>query len=193
MTWRVLTALLLSVALLTMLAGGCVIADPPTELPRSPERRPIIVRASVVPSTTSVISGWPSNTKFIVPVELSNPTAEIAWATFIDYNPATGEGFVDGQTSVYESASTSGNVRVLELPITMPSLDRCHVVEVIVALRLTMSDPRNAHSPEAPGGDSVSWFFNPSGDLAGCPILDAGLIPIVATDAEAGVEAGGTE
>jgi hypothetical protein len=170
---------------------ACVIADPPTELPRSSERRPTIVRPSVVPSTSAVISGWPSN--FIVPVELSDPLAKLSWAAFIDYNPVTGEGFVDGQTSVYEAATTQGNIRMLELRIEKPSLDRCHVVEIIVALRLNTTDIRNAHTPEEPGGDSVSWFFNPTGDLAGCPVVDAGLVPIVEPNPEAGVEAGGTE
>ncbi|MBX3214723.1 MAG: hypothetical protein KF850_21990 [Labilithrix sp.] len=171
----------------TVLVDACVIADPPTDLPRPSERRPTIVRASVVPSTSSVLGSWPS--KFIVPVELSDPLAEISWASFIDYNPVTGEGFIQDDTSKYEPASTRGNIRLLEIPITVPSLDRCHYVEVIVALRLNTRDPRNAHTPEEPGGDSVGWFFSPSGDLAGCPVLDAGLQPL--SDADAGDDGGG--
>jgi hypothetical protein len=174
-----------------VLVDACVIADPPTDLPRPSERRPTIVRASAVPSTSAVLGTWP--TTFIVPVELSDPLAKITWATFVDYNPVTGEGFMGSETSTYEPASTKGNIRILEIPITMPSLDRCHVVEVIVALRLNTRDRRNAHTPEEPGGDSVSWFFSPSGDLAGCPVLDAGLMPVIDSDAEAGVEAGGAE
>ena len=171
-------------------ALACVIADPPTELPRPAERRPTIVRASVVPSTTAVLGSWPS--LFILPVELSDPRSDLLWATFIDYNPATGEGFIQTDKSVYEADSTNGNIRMLEIPIPVPSADRCHVVEVIVALRLNTRDPRNAHTPEEPGGDSVSWFYSPSGDLAGCPVLDAGLQPLQPdSDAEAGVEAGG--
>jgi hypothetical protein len=172
-----------------MTIDACVIADPPTELPRSPERRPTIVRSSVVPSTTSVLGSWPS--KFIVPVELSDPRADIQWASFVDYNPATGEGFDQTSKSRDEPAATNGNVRTLEIPITTPSSDGCHVVEVVVALRLNTTDPRNAHTPESPGGDSVSWFYSPSGDLAGCPVLDAGLTPFD-VDAEASAEAGGT-
>jgi hypothetical protein len=174
-------------ALAALLVDACVIADPPTELPRPSERRPTIVRTSVVPSTTSVLGRWPS--KFIVPVELSDPHAKISWATFVDYNPVTLEGFDQNGESTYEPGSTKGNIRTLELPISIPSSDRCHVVEVIVALRLNTSDIRNAHTPEEPGGDSVSWFYSPSGDLAGCPILDGGLSPLVESDAEAGAEA----
>jgi hypothetical protein len=168
---------------------ACVIADPPTDLPRTAERRPTIVRSSVVPSTASVLGTWPS--KFIVAVELSDPRADIQWASFVDYNPATGEGFDQTNKSHNEPDTTNGNIRTIEIPITTPSSDACHVVEVVVALHLNTTDPRNAHTPEDPGGDSVTWFYSPSGDLAGCPVLDAGLSPRD-LDAEAGTEAGGS-
>jgi hypothetical protein len=171
-----------------LVVGACVIADPPTELPREPTRRPTILRSSVVPSTTAVLASWPS--LFIVPVEISNPLSTIEWATFIDYNPATGDGFKQAGDSTYESRTTNGNIRTLELPIAMPTSDSCHLVEVIVGLDLITTDGRNAHTPQAPGGDSVSWFYSPSGDLAGCPVLDAGLSRV--PDAEAGAEAGST-
>ena len=174
-----------------VLVDACVVADPPTPLPTLPEMRPTIIRASVVPSTTSVLGRWPR--QFIVPVELSDPLAEISWATFVDYNPVTGEGLIQNDVSRYEPSSTKGRIRTLELPIAMPSLDRCHVVEVVVALRLNTSDTRNAHTPEPPGGDSVSWFFSPSGDLSGCPVLDAGLQPLVDGGEDGAVEAGGAE
>lgn len=185
------TVVAASAVLSLALVVACVIADPPSDLPQLPEMRPTILRASVVPSSSAVLGRWPS--KFIVPVELSDPLAEISWASFVDYNSVTGEGFDQTQTSRYEPSSTNGRIRTLEIPITMPSLDRCHVVEIIVALRLNTSDPRNAHTPQEPGGDSVSWFFSPSGDLAGCPVLDAGLEPVVDVDVDAGVEAGELE
>jgi hypothetical protein len=170
-----------------LLLDACVIADPPTELPRAAERRPTIVRASVVPSVTSVLGTWPS--KFIVPVELSDPRADVQWASFVDYNPATGEGFDQTSKSRDEPEFTNGNVRTIEIPITTPSADGCHVVEVVVALRLNTTDPRNAHTPEDPGGDSVTWFYSPSGDFGGCPVLDAGLKSRELV-VEAGAEAG---
>ncbi|HVJ91918.1 MAG TPA: hypothetical protein VM580_19090 [Labilithrix sp.] len=162
-------------ALLTVFsaADACVVADPPTDLPTLPEMRPTIVRASVVPSASSVLGAWP--TKFIVPVEVSDPRADIAWSTFVDYNAFTGAGLKQTETSKAEPNSRS-RVRVLEIPIPEPSLDRCHVVEVVVALRFSRFGP---HIPEEPpGGDIVSWFFNPTGDLAGCPSLDAGAVPL---------------
>jgi hypothetical protein len=183
---------LVAIGAAAILVNACVIADPPTDLPRLPDKRATIVRASVVPSTTSVLGSWP--TKVIIPVELSDSRATLKWAAFVDYNPATGEGY-DSKGESNEATSTNGNIRTLEIPITTPSSDRCHIVEVIVALNLNLNttDSRTLHTPEPPGGDSVSWFYSPSGDLAGCPVLDAGLNPRVDSDAEAGaVEAGGS-
>ena len=175
-------------AVTCVLVHGCVIADPPTPLLQLPEMRPTIMHSSVVPSTSSVLGTWPAT--FIVPVELSNPRADVAWASFVDFNPATGEGFDNAQISKWEP--TANGIRILEIPITMPSLDRCHVVEIVVALRLNTTSTQTAHTPEPPGGDIVTWFFSPSGDLSGCPVLDAGLTPIDAA-ADRGPEAGGTE
>jgi hypothetical protein len=50
------------------------------------------------------------------------------------------------------------------------------VIEVVVALSLESRDnPSTAHTPRPPGGDSITWFYSGNGDLAGCPVLDAGL------------------
>lgn len=189
---RVLRVVAVVASLVTcaIMVHGCIVADPPTDLPRPAPKRPTIVRSAVVPSTSYVLGRWP--TTFIVPVELHDPLAELSWATFVDYNPVTGEGFERNEISKYEVASTTGNIRVLEIPITVPSGDRCHLVEVIVALRLNTSTARNAHTPEEASGDSVSWFYSPSGDLAGCPVLDAGLEPLdQGSDAGGGDDAGG--
>jgi hypothetical protein len=172
----------------SLFIDGCIIADPPSDLPRLPERRPTIVRSSVVPSASAIVGTWP--TKFIVPVEMSDPTLDIAWASFVDYNPFTGEGFDNTDVSPGGS-SAQGNVRVLEIPIGQPSLDRCHTVEIVVALRLNTSSPQTTHTPEPPGGDIVSWIFSPGGDVAGCPTLDAGLVGVVDAGSDAESDAGG--
>jgi hypothetical protein len=176
--WTAPLGLVLAAALAAVSTDACVIADPPSDLTQLPEFPPSIVRGSVVPSASAVLAKWP--TKFIVPVELVDPRAPIFYSAFVDYNPITGEG-IDGASpaeSDYTPGSTIGNVRTLEILVAEPpagDLYRCHVVEIIVALHLTSTaDSRLAHSPAAPGGDSVTWFFNPSGDLAGCPEQDAG-------------------
>jgi hypothetical protein len=173
----------LLVSLAAALVVSCVIAEPPSDLPRLPETRPTILRGQVVPSAGSVLGRWPQ--KFTVPVELIDPKVTFLYSAFIDYNPATGEGLDPGfpASSEFEQGTQDGRVRTLEIPISTPALDQCHTVEIIVALRLNTTDPRNAHTPLPPGGDSVTWFFSPSGDLSGCPVLDAGIAPPVG-DAE---------
>jgi hypothetical protein len=158
---------------------ACVIAEPPSDLPRLPETRPTIMHGSVVPSASGILGRWPD--KFTVPVELVDPRTTIVWTAFVDYNPATGEGLegIEQKSEFEQGATTQGRVRMLEVPIGPPSLDRCHIIEVVVALRLKQS-----HTPDEPGGDSVTWIYSPTGDLAGCPVLDAGIEPIPDAEAE---------
>ncbi len=173
----------------TAMAFSCVIADPPTDLPTLPLMRPTILRGSVVPSVSAVLGRWPD--KFIVPVELVDPRVTINYAAFVDFNPALPTVGIDGPvlSSAFELGTTQGRVRTLEVLITEPSLDRCHVVEVVVANRLEPINALTAHTPPEEGGDSVLWYYNPSGDLAGCPVLDAG----IAGPSDAAAEAEGGE
>lgn len=152
---------------------ACILAEEPAELPPTPLMRPTILHGSVVPSTSAVLGTFPE--KFIVPVELSDPTLSFQWATFVDYNSLTGSGLVDlPRTSTFEAATTQGRVRTLEVTINPPpSTDGCHVIEVVVALRF--ASPSDPHVPAEPGGDVVTWFYSPGGDLRGCPIVDAGI------------------
>lgn len=160
-------------AAVTAAVTSCIIAEPPTDPPRLPLARPTIVRGSVVPPASSVLGRFPST--FIVPVELFDPTATFEYAAWIDFNPATGEGLEFFSTSEFQQANTAGRVRTLEIPLRAPPDDRCHVIEVVVALRLAGQSGTGAHAALDPGGDIVTWFYNPSGDLAGCPMLDAGI------------------
>ncbi len=170
---RIVASVVTSLA--TSVVASCVIADPPGDLPQLPETRPTILRGSVVPSSSAVLGRWPA--KFTVPVELVDPRVTFLYSAFVDFNPINGAG-IDGapNRSEFEPGTSEGRVRTLEIPITTPSLDRCHVVEVVVALRfIANTDGKSAHTPDEPGGDSVTWFFSPTGDLSGCPVLDAGI------------------
>jgi hypothetical protein len=184
-----IAAIAIAVLSAAVATDACVIADPPTDLPQEPAMPPVIVRGSVVPSASSILGVWPEGT-FEVPVQLQDPRVRIFYSAFVDYNPVTGTG-IDGLSPVasdYVPGTAGGNIRTLHVSITKPPLDRCHVVEVVVALRFkATTDAQNAHTPDDPGGDSVTWFFNPSGDLAGCPVLDAGIQPL---PVEAGSEGG---
>jgi hypothetical protein len=168
---------------------SCIIAEPPSDPPRLPLTRPTIVRGSVVPPSSAIIGRWPD--KFIVPVELSDPSLSFVYTVWIDFNAATGEGLQDFRSSPFVQANTTGRVRRLEIQLPPPSDDRCHVVEVLVAFGFAGQDLQGAHSPTDPGGDIVSWLYNPKGDTTGCPQLDAGaeLVPLDAGSdgAEAGL------
>ena len=165
------------VAGILMMLGACIIAQSSGDVPRLPETRPTIVHQEVVPATGGILTRWP--TFFTVPVELSDPTAPFSYAAFIDYNPFTGEGRVFGENDIpYYQQRLATRVRTIQIPIPQDraTVDRCHVIEVVVALRFTSTnEAKNAHTPAPPGGDSVTWIYNPGGDPSGCPRLDAGI------------------
>lgn len=153
---------------------ACVLAQPSGQLPRIPETRPTILHASTVPSETSVVTRWPQT--FVVPVELTDPTVRIAYATFVDFDSLNNDGLVETSHSDFEQANTVGRTRTLTVAIPEPDPGRCHKVEIVVALRLaSQDDAKHSHTPAEPGGDIATWFYNPNGDLGGCPALDAGI------------------
>ena len=162
---------------ISLVQGSCVIADPPADLPRLPLSRPTIVRGSVVPSPNEILTVFPTD-GFVVWVELSDPALDFHWAFFADYNPITGDGL---NVPVNESKfSNDPNVqqgrlrKIVVNAIPLTDRDQCHVLELVVALEMLGTGAQFAHTPAEPGGDSVTWFYNPSGDLRGCPSLDAG-------------------
>jgi hypothetical protein len=160
-----------------VMTDGCVIAEPPGDLPRPPQRRPVIITSQLVPQNSGVLATFPS--RFVVPVELVDPTANFDWSAFVDFNPLTGDGLVAVSQSQFSPSNFDGKYRILEVEIPAPLdlMDRCHVIEIVVALNLLAretSDGRVAHTPREPGGDNAVWFYSPTGDLRGCPILDAG-------------------
>lgn len=165
---------------LSGIVGACVLAEPPTDLPALPDLPATIVRASVVPTASAVLLTWPS--RFIVPVQIIDPRSTIRYAAFVDYNSHDGLGLVQAATSEFGQSLQDGNIRLLEIQMNRPSDDRCHLVEIIVARNLVTTNGQQAHNPLEPGGDIVSWFYNPSGDLAGCPSVDAGISAVDAGD-----------
>lgn len=170
---------LLPSGIAVLVVVGCVIAEAPADIPTLPEFRPTIVKGAVVPTSSRVLTEFPQ--KFIVPVELVDPTVRFSWRAYIDYDFA---GRQDETLGLVASGSSNPDVartRTRKLEIVMPppsDLKRCHVIQVIVANRFAGAiEGRPAHTPESPGGDTIEWFYNPSGDLAGCPTQD----PVPAT------------
>jgi hypothetical protein len=171
---------------------GCILAQPSGAVQRIPETRPTILHASTVPSETSVVTRWPQT--FIVPVELTDPTVRIAYAAFVDFDSLNNDGLVDHPShSDFEQANTVGRTRTLTVAIPEPDPGRCHKVEIVVALRFASEDDaKHSHTPDEPGGDISTWFYNPTGDINGCPALDAGID--ASFDADAGdASEGGTQ
>jgi hypothetical protein len=147
--------------------------EPPPDLAELPPTRPVILRASVVPNPSAVLGYFPE--KFIIHVELADPTQPFQYVAYLDYNPFTGGlRVVPERTSEFQPSNTRGRVRTFELSFAPPSPDRCHLIEVIVA-RAFVDDGTVRRPIEPPGGDVVSWFYNPGGALQGCPTLDAGV------------------
>jgi hypothetical protein len=158
----------LAVLAATMVAPAvaCVIADPPAQLPVPPQTPPWIESANVTPPV-SVLESWPL--EFVVPVYSDDPSATIAWQAFLDYDPASPTSFFPNGT-LDPSSSDDAGVRILETRLSAPAdLNDCHTIEIIVAAKFT-----EPHVPAPPGGDSITWFYSPTGSLADCPIYDAG-------------------
>lgn len=148
------------------------IPEPPPDRVEPPRSRPVIVRASVVPSPSAVLTRFPR--LFLVPVELADPTEDFQWVAFIDYNAFTGTGRQEApKTSSFTPSNTVGRIRTIEVGLLPPSPDRCHLIEVIVG-RSFGEDQTGRRPVEPPGGDIVSWFYSPGGTLEGCPSLDVG-------------------
>ena len=170
---------------------ACILAQPSGQVLRIPETRPTILHASTVPSETSVLTRWPQT--FVVPVELLDPTVRIAYAGFIDFDSFRNDGLVVSPShSDFEQANTVGGTRTIAVAMPEPDPGRCHKVEIVVALRLASEDDaKHSHTPDAPGGDIATWFYNPTGNPAGCPSLDAGIEALV--DADAADAEGGTQ
>jgi hypothetical protein len=195
-------ALLSATVALGTVGAACIIADPPIDLPRPSPRRPTILRDQAVPPTTSVLGFFPD--QFVVPVE-ADPSATLEWHLFIDYDPLRPPDLPDGEDQVAPSDGARRDV-VATVNNRSVKVGSCHVIEVLVAA-CEGPDPQRGcgfeavgqsggHSFNAIGGDSIVWFYDPTGDPSGCPTLDAGLdgaFPDAASDAPLIVSDGGTE
>jgi hypothetical protein len=176
----------LAAIVVACVAPACLIAEPSSDIPRPAPQRPHIIRTSVAPSAGAVLATFP--TTVTVPVELSDPTLTFQYTAFVDYDSATDTGWLGPSptcpSSTFAQASVSGTARILTIDTEQkPDLTQCHVIEVLVALQLDCGrDANGAHSPPEPGGDSVTWFYSPSGDFSACASLDAGLEASVGPD-----------
>lgn len=161
-------------------AGACVAAAvasfaacltaPPPELGTSTNERPEILGTAVQPAPGLLDEfHWPLDNVFVVPILLEDPTAPCSWRVFdldMEQPPQQGQPpnlVTDGTcaTSVVDAGFLQ------DVPIRQPNDGHCHVFTFIVAHGFS-----SVSTPDSIGGDTVSWYYEPSSAL--CRSYDAG-------------------
>jgi hypothetical protein len=163
--------------------SACLLADPGPTLPTPPDLPPFIDALDVQPQPGVILTSLPVT--FTVPITQVDTSKTYVWRLFVDYDPLVGTHSVN--TGSGTSADQAASVEVASI-----AGEGCHVIQFIVAYGFEDTVDRQGHTPVAPGGDSVTWFYSPGGDLAGCTEyggeLDASF-PDAGSDAgEAGTE-----
>jgi hypothetical protein len=178
--------LFVAVAALSAIAS-CILADAAPALPKPPSLRPTIVKGSVFPSASEPVGDLPA--EFLVPVELADPTKPFEWKVFVDFDPlGNADDFVE-QRGGNAGSVTAPNLQVVPFSVNKDRLaGGCHRIEFVVALRF---DSARASDPLL--SDSVTWFYTPTGNLAGCTTYDGGPGNDGAFPADAAGADGGTE
>jgi hypothetical protein len=161
-----------------MLVSTACITAPPPQLPAEVEQRPTILHESVQPPTNGFLTELP--VEFIVPVVLEDPNESFQWDVFVDYNgcvdpptckPTQPLGVV---TTVNPTPGTldGGVVLVYFPPPTGLDPSRCHSIDFVVAHEF---ETGLLHTPAPPGGDLVTWTYDPAGTVSCSQIVyDAG-------------------
>ncbi len=159
--------------------GACVLADPPPLEQIPPAVRPLIVHESVSPPLSQKITSAPGGSlAFGVPVQV-DPDQSFKWRVFVDRDPngdpSTGAPQAGGADDggVLGTTAPDGDivgVREIDFPLTSSQVDFsvCHTITIVVAQDFEQFFPAKPVDP--PGGDSVTWFYEPVGD---CSYFDA--------------------
>jgi hypothetical protein len=172
---------------------ACVLADPPPIQTPPPLQAPFIITGSVTPPPLEKIRANPpcpngaGSDCFVVPV-MVDPNAAVAWRVFVDLDPkgAPAPSFIEsgqddgGVLGVTGEAGTG--VRNISFALTPTTWDptQCHTFTFVVAYGFTDSAGGDFARPVTPpGGDSVTWFYEPVSD---CSFFDAGTFPEGGTD-----------
>jgi hypothetical protein len=168
---RVVAAAVGGAAVVASLVGvACVLVDPPPDLPAETQLHPIVIKSSVFPPTTQVLAELPAS-GFQVPIQVFESDTAFEYEVFVDFDPLA----PTPQTPVIAATASppfalDGGVNIVDFDLTAYSatLDpsACHQIDFVVALGF---DPGSLHTPDSRGGDSVAWFYDPSGGFAGCP------------------------
>jgi hypothetical protein len=169
---------------------ACVLADPPPIVTPAPQEPPRILVDSVTPPPGQIVKTIPPCTNltdcFVVPVAV-DLNASIKWRVFIDLDPTTAPQVFyggDNDGGVLAVAPDAGaGIRTISFnpqAITTFTASDCHVITFVVAYDFF---PEDFAKPLPPGGDTVTWFYQPTQD---CTFYDAGFF-------DAGVTEGGAD
>lgn len=165
--------LLLGVPLLT----SCIIATAPNDYPPIEAERPTIVEASVVPSNQRVLGVFPN--EFLVPVKVIDVKQEFDWRVFIDFDPLSpriGPFAASGRSTPGQEDTDPNNdlygIRRVRFELAVPpDVTTCHTIQLQVGANFARTDSRSANAGDPLQRDQITWFYSPSGDLAGCPVV----------------------
>jgi hypothetical protein len=144
------------------------ITIPPADLPKVPDQRPTIVRASVAPPASIPLLEWPDGGEFLVPVQVASPGEPFFYSVFVDYID------FNSQISDYNMGAgpPDGGTTVVSFHLRPPFTGSCpHLIQFLVAHGFVDSQH---HSPDSVGGDEVDWYYTQGGGPSGCPLLEAG-------------------
>lgn len=133
--------------------------------------RPVIVHGSAVPPVSRVLTRLP--TEFEVPVELLDPSRSFDWRVYVDYDRVFGLAPPPAEEDTSMGDAKGGSVRTIRFrvsPDSLPLVVTCHSIEFVVAYKFLGT----SRLPDAQGSDSLVWWFNPNGDLGGCPAVEGG-------------------
>jgi hypothetical protein len=150
---------------------ACFAVSP--DLPKPGVHRPTILHDSVQPPADRVLTEWPSDGTFVVPVALDDPGQSFQYDLFVDYEGPSSTPTIE-PTVVQPTFADAGVVVVsffLDKNARELEPSSCHHIEFLVASAFSADSP---HTPDDVGGDSVTWLYNGTGSAFGCAPFDAG-------------------
>jgi hypothetical protein len=155
---------------------GCL-TTPPSDLAPTLEPPPTVLHDALIPPDDQLLSQWPLDDMFIIPVRLDGPNQHFAYDVFIDDDGSRHAlpvwmGTGGGQSGI------DGGVVLIPIPLQPPppTTAACHRIEVLVVDGFATSEAGATlfRQPDSIGGDNVVWFYTPSGGLDGCETGDSG-------------------
>jgi hypothetical protein len=155
---------------------GCL-TTPPSELAPTLEQPPTVLHDALIPPDDQLLSQWPLDNTFIIPVRLEGPNQHFMYDVFID-DDGSGHALPVWVGAGEGQSGFDGGVVVIPVPIQPPppTTAACHRIEVFVVDGFATLEAGATlfRQPDSIGGDAVVWFYTPTGGLDGCETRDSG-------------------